>query len=864
VSPKKTLLLFLLAASILLPSSPSRAAPERVFKKILDNGLTVLVSERRPCGLISIHLNLKCGSSMEGEYLGTGISHLVEHMVYKGTMTRAAGQVEKEAKACGASISGATSYDKSSFSATVRPEFFPRILELLKDMMENASFDAEELKKEKEVILKEMNLQRDDPERSLFKLLWENAYTEHPYKYPTIGYEGPFNRLKRGDLLKYYNRMYVPNKMVLAITGDIDKDIAMEAAEEVFGDLTRTNYGDTRVRQEPLQLARRELDKPFASNLAYVAMGYHSTSLLDEDLFSMDVLAMILGQGDNSRLNEKLFKKEGLVHAISAYNYTPKDKGLFFITAISDPEDADRIEGSVKEAIDGLKKKPVLEEELERARNTVLASYLSSRQTSEGLAEDIADNELMTGSYAFSDRYIEGVKDVTGEDIMAAADKFLKDDNLTIVRLHPKGAIKKANETDDKVYSKPAIIKETLPNGIRVIVSESDKIPMVALTIGCLGGLRSEDAKTNGISNLVSRLLLKGTSKRSEGDIAGSVERLGGHLSPFSGFNSFGLGLTCFKQDLDRSLDLLSEVMTDSVFPEAQIEKEKTLAVAAIKGEDDDIFLKGELAFRKALFKDQPYGMRAAGEQDTINALSRGDIIDYYKRWVVADNLVISVSGDVDGRDAVERIRARFSGIKGGQPPRTGLAESRFGHPGEEVAFDMDKEESLIIKGYGTVPVSSPDRYPLVVLASMLSGGNGRLFSGIRDKLGLAYAVGCYGAFLADSGYFILYAATTRDRLPMARKELSDQMTALRSKGIAADELESAKRELITTNLSRLETNEFVSLQCLLDELYGLGADNIYRYGERIERVTRDDIARVVKKYFGPKEGVEVLINKNK
>src|SRR3989338_6357660 len=259
-------------------------------------------------------------------------------MVFKGTKSRPPGRIEEEA----------TSYDETSFHITAQPAYLLKILGLLRDMAENASFPEEELKKEKDVIIGELRLSQDSPGKEISRILFETAYLAHPYKYPPIGYEDRFRGLKRQDLLTYYNRMYSPNRMVLAIVGDVDRDASLEMAEAVFGDFKRNNYRPIVTQREPQQISKRILEKPFETNLAYISMGYHYTSILDEDLFKLDLLAIILGQGDSSRLNTALLKADRLVYSISAYNYTPQDPGLFIISASSGTETFERVEDAVR------------------------------------------------------------------------------------------------------------------------------------------------------------------------------------------------------------------------------------------------------------------------------------------------------------------------------------------------------------------------------------------------------------------------------------------------------------------------------------------------------------------------------------
>ncbi|MBI4974632.1 MAG: insulinase family protein, partial [Candidatus Omnitrophica bacterium] len=540
---------------------------------VLENGLTILAKDSLPRDLAAIDIKIKAGSGLEGEYAGSGISHFVEHMVFKGTKTRAAGAIEKEIKSYGGFINAAASHDLTSFTVTVPSEHLKEAISLLKDMLLNATFEKKEFEKEREVILKEMKLNRDEPNARLSKLLYDTAYIGHPYRYPVIGYEQAFRALKREDLIKYYNKMYVPNRIVIAVVGGIDKVDAIAAIEKEFESFKPPNYMIDLQAVEPMQISARRSEEGMAISLSYLAMGFHSTRLLDKDLFAMDVLSMILGRGDNSRLNTVLFKEKEMVHSISSWNYTPKDPGLFVITASLDKENLGSVEKAVLDEVDKLKNEGAKDDEIEAAKRMVLSDYIFSRQTLEEEASDISANEVLTGDYAFSRRYVDGVQSVSKEDLKRVANKILRNDNLTVVRLVPASFI--AYEPKAAVAStiEPTIKKEILPNGLRILVREDRKTPTISISVAMLGGLSVEDKHTNGISNLTARMLLKGTGIRKESDIEGALENRGGAIAPFSGFNSFGVNLTLLKPDLDFALDILKDILRDSTFPQDELGK---------------------------------------------------------------------------------------------------------------------------------------------------------------------------------------------------------------------------------------------------------------------------------------------------
>lgn len=859
---KFLLLAFFTTAFILFSQNTGESAVqnEAVIRKVLDNGLTVLVKESDPKGLVAVEVQIIAGSSFEGVSYAKGISHMVEHMLFKGTGSRKPGDIEREIKSYGGFINGAVSQDTAEYRVVVPSEYLPKTLAVLKDMFRDAAFDAGELSKERDVILKEINLYKDDPERKITRLLHENAYTRHPYRYPGTGYEDGLKSLRRDDLVNFYEARYVPNRMIISVVGGMDAASMLSAVEKEFGDIRRPDYSPLPYRSiEPPQVGARRVIDSASTTLGYLAIAYHSTSILSQDLFALDVLAMILGRGDNSRLNVSLFKEKGLVHTVYAYNHTPMDPGLFTIMAITDADKIQAAESAVLDEIERLKTSFVTDEELERARKTVISDYILSRQTLEGQAQDLASNEALTGRYDFSLRYIDGIKGVTKESVKDAACRYLQQDGMTSVKLIPESATGGMAPVDKYPEKKAAIKKERLPNGLTVIAREDHKIPAVSITMAFGGGLIRETQEKCGISSLTSQMLLKGTRNRGEKEIAGAIENEGGRIEPFSGYDSFGINCTMMKEDLGIALDTIKDIAESSTFPEAELEKERSLAIAKIRAEDDDIVDSGFNIMMGNLFSGYPYGLRKSGTISSISSLSRDDVVKFYNDHCVAENAVIAVSGDIDPATVINDIKSKFKDLPEGAslPAAAPMGDTGTGTRKELL---MNKEESLVLIGFRSVDNKSPDKYALQVLSSIMSGHSGRLYSNLRDKMHLAYSLGCVSAPLNSSGFFALYIITTQEMLQAAKKALAAEIASSIQKPPSDEELSLAKRELIFSRKTDMQTNEFFSMRMAIDELCGLGYDDMDKFDSAISAVTKDDVAAVSKKYLSGERSAEVVI----
>ncbi len=407
--------------------------------RTLDNGLRVIIREDHRNPIVVFSAFMATGSAAEGQYLGCGISHLAEHMLFKGTAKYPVGAIENILHKYGGMIDGFTSYDYTGFRITILKEHREIALDILKEMLTNPTFDKKELKKEKQVIEREMDLGEDNPEKKISNLTFSNAYIRHTYRIPVIGYKENFETLTRDDLVRFFNLNYTPQKLIIAIVGDIDKDTVFKEVEKVFGGIRRGRNTASVLPVEPPQRGERYIGKKMAVEGAYLNIAFHSTSLLNSDLYALDLLSFILGQGESSILNQEIRLKRQLVSSIGCYNYTPRDPGLFIISSVLK-------EGGVQEALDGIlkeldsvKENGVSEADLTKGKNNFIASYIYQKETIESRADDLAMGELLTGNPGFFKTYTDRIRTVTLKEIRAVARKYLTDDNMTVVALSKSG-----------------------------------------------------------------------------------------------------------------------------------------------------------------------------------------------------------------------------------------------------------------------------------------------------------------------------------------------------------------------------------------------------------------------------------------
>jgi len=837
-------------------------AAEEAGRYLLKNGLTVLIEESRKSPLVAIEARIKTGSATEQGYLGSGISHFVEHMLFKGTPKwPGPGDIEREIKSVGGYINAFTSHDSTGVDIIVPSKYANKALEILKSILTESLFDPDELEKERAVILKEVRLDNDEPARYLSILLWSNMFKAHNYRFPVIGYEGIFKKLKREDLLNYYKSNYIPDNTVLAVVGDIDREEAFKTIDDLFGAIDRVSPPQAYYAQEEPQASELDAEEERDVLLAYISMGFHSVSVKDKDMFSLDVLSMLLGSGEDSRLYKKLYKEKKIVLSVGSFDYTPRSPGIFEINAVLKKENIKTALDEIWKQIDAVKTNMVSDKELGKARNCVLSGYVFSRQTVQDKASDLAGNEAIIGDYDFSRKYVAGINTVTKESVMAAAQKYLKRENLTVIKLVPR-EVKKPPEKKETAAGGllSNLEKFELSNGMKVLILQDRSLPIVSINAIGIGGLRTENFKNNGISNLVSDTLLCGTKNRSEEEIFSQTESAGASMDSSSGSNTFSISASGLSGDFGLLAGIFSDALENPLFAPDKIEREIAAIKDGIKGIDDDIYQSGMRTVKYTLFKSHPYRFPATGRIATISGLSRPEVLDYYRTYYCPGNIVLSVSGDVDKKAAKETIAGLFEKFEKRPLPKVRPPQEKRRTAPRILTRLTQKEQSLILLGYLGANIYNHDKYALQVLSSVLSGVNGRLSKTIREEKGLAYTLDAVSAPGIDTGMIIFYAATTSENLETAKDALLKEISRLKKEGISAEELKSSRRELIGLHQMGLQKIRDIALTASVDELYGLGVDNLLKYEDRINHITKECVVRAARKYLGDNSYVLFMI----
>lgn len=830
----------------------------------LDNGMQVLLEENRTSPVVSFNALVRAGSAIESNE-ESGMCHLIEHMLFKGTPSRPAGTIARDVEAAGGEINAYTSLDQTVFYINMATRFSKKGLAILADAVQHPLFDEQELLREKEVVLEEIRREQDNPGRMVIEHLFDAAYKKHAYRRPIIGFPATVKSFTRNQILDFYHRWYAPKNMVFIAVGDFETKRMLEEIRRYFDRFKGPEAPKAPPPAEPAQDRLRLVVKKMNIQSTYLALGFHIPAIIHPDVPAMDVLGHVMGGSESSRLEQEIKEKRRLAHHIYAYAFTPKDPGLLVVGATLADQDAPLTIDAVRQEIERIREEPITSEELSRAKVSIRSNEIYDRETVGGQAAKLATFLATAGSHEFERRYYQMLADVNTHSVREVARRYLAPDKATAVLLVPgdskwlksKGPLASALAPTGKgrrvkpPTERPAPRKIQLKNGATMILIENHSLPIIAVNAAALGGLRYETKSNNGVSALMARLLTKGTTQRSAVSIAKEMERLAGHIEGVSGRNIVGLKCEFLSEHLHDGLTLFADVLTHPAFSSQQVAKEKRHTLKVIKDQEDILSTLVFNEFLKRLFPRHPYGLRMLGSKESVRRLGPADIKRFHTKVARASGVVITIAGDFNPAEVEKLANELLVDLPKGRPTVPKIKpEPRPTEPRSSQIIKKEKQQAHIMLGFMGTTFTSADRYAMTVLNNILAGQGGRLFLTLRDKMSLAYAVSLVNQAGIDPGCFAVYIGTDPGKVDTAIGAINRELEHVCQERVSPQELERSKQFLVGTYELDTQRNSSLANIYVLNELYGLGLGEFERYPQQILKVTRDDVLRAAKRHI--------------
>ena len=843
---------------ILLISTNITLAGEGLNKYILNNGQNVIIKEVHTNPIVTVDTWIKTGSINEDDS-NNGVSHFLEHLFFRGSKNHAPGEFDQLLETKGAVTNAATSKDYTHYYITIPSKFFDDAIELHSDMLLNPLLPRKELEKERKVVIEEIAKDENSPQHVVYDNLVSMIYSTHPYKRKVIGKKEIVDNIPREKIMEYYNRWYLPSNMTTVIVGDVNSSDALEKVKKHFGSNINKTQKSSYPKEKPLNQQKRKIAH-LDSQSGYMLIGFRGVNINNPDSYALDVLAAILGDGKSSVFYKNIKDKLQLAFSISASNSGFRDDGIFYISANFTPEKLNKLEDEIFKEISYIQNYGVTPEQVSLAKNVIERDTYYERESVSNIAQEIGYVMTVSGNICVYEDYVKNIKKVTPEQVKRAAIKYLGKEKsaVSIVLPNSSGEVK-ASVTTKSSYIEPKLVSQNngtseyeLSNGATVLLTPNTSNEIVGITIFAKGGNFLEPKY--GISNMTASSMLKGTTNYSATELARILEDNGIKIVPSTKSDAFVVSVLTTSNQYDKTLELISEVLNNSTFPDSEIDKVKKEKLNTIKKSRDIPLNLAIEGYKDLIFENTPYTNSTILLEKNIPQITSQDIKNYYGKIFEPKNIVISINGNVPKEKTFEAFsnmlttknnpEFSYSQKSGTIKPLTSIKQ--------RIKQTSATNTDWILLGWQVAGLENKKDYAaLQVIDSILGTGlSSRLFKNLRDQEGLAYQLGSSYSANALGGAFLLYIGTNPETYEKSLNGLKNEIQALKTVYVGSKELQEAKDKLIGHFILSLETNMDKASTLGWFQTSGNGYRFVNEYEKLINSVTESDIMRVANKYF--------------
>lgn len=865
------------------PSSAGDTLTKNVQQTTLSNGLTVLTKEVHTAPVVSVQVWYRVGARNEKPG-SSGIAHQLEHLLFKGTHQRPI-QFGRLFSALGSDSNAFTSYDMTAYFGTVSRDKLEALLVLEADRMRHARIDAEQLASEQRVVISELQGYENSPEYRLGKAVMQQAFPDHPYGLSVGGSKADVEKFTAPQVKDYYDRFYCPSNAVLVITGDFETAATLALVKQTFGDFAASAVEpmitaplEARGEGNPNPIILREPGSTSLLEAVYPLPNVHHP-----DVPALDIMDSVLSAGRNSRFYQALIES-GLASYVSAYAVALMEPGWYNISVVAAPDqDLKTLDQVLQDTIAEIQQQPVSAEELQRAKVQLRASLILSNREIDHQASQLAYNQIVSGDYRYSDRYLARLEAVTAADVQRVAAQYLQPSQRTSGWFEPSqltdqpfigsSATQTAEDFSPSEPVNPAVVAQYLPpvletasstqalpekvvlsNGLRVLLLEDHSSPTVTLS-GYIQAGNSFDLQSPGLAGLTADNLLSGTQTKDALTLAKALEDCGAGLD----FSSFREGVDiegyALADDASILLDTLADVLQNATFPKQEVLRSQQRALSGLRMELDDPGRLARRVFQQHIYP-ATHPFHSFPTEQSLNAITRDDLQQFYQVHYRPQRTVLTLVGDFKVAEISDKLE-HLLGTWQAPDSAPSLSFPAVTQPSEieRVQVPMTgKSQVVTYMGYCGIHRHDPRYYAAVLFNQVLGGDTlaSRLGTEIRDRQGLTYGIYSYFAAGEQAGPFAIQMQTSSEDSEQAISSTLMLLRQLRDSGITADELETVKRTLVNSYPVDLAAPDLLAQRILMNEVHGLPLTSIQDFPQKLQSVSLDDVNAAIATLIHP------------
>ncbi len=868
-----------------------------VIKKVLSNGLTVLLKPSSVVPKVSVQLWYNVGSKDE-KTSEKGIAHLIEHMIFKGTKKLSECDINLITHKLSGYTNAFTSYDYTGYLFDFPSQQWEPALNILADCMHNATFKEEHLNSELKAVIQELKMYKDSYTSSVVEDLVGMMFPDHPYHYPIIGYKQDLWSLKRESLVNFYKKHYIPNNATLVIVGDIDPDKTIELVKKEFGHLTPNFEYKKEVFYHGSDLQSKSVTIYRDVQLPSYIIAWEIPGAVHKVDYLVDIILWVLADGKGSRLYKKLVDERELVTDLDVFTYDLFDAGiLFFYFQPREGVTFDQIIQVVHQELADIVTNGVTHNELVRAIKQVEVDQLSLLENLSKQAYELGKFYLATGDENYLYTRTQQSKDELAADVQSFVRNYLRPALMQRGLVEPISEQEKqhwlllqelSDEEDARILSgrsreeaveegcqvkeikvvppKPFAFPRAkvfeLDNGLKVLSHASSHLPKIDFLVDFVADHLYDPKGKEGISAFVAAMLLEGTKDYSAQEFADTAESLGMSISSSPG----QIKMSVLSEDLPKALELLQQMLVHATMNNDAIERVRARMLAGLKEYwDAPEQFAGQLV-RQDIYKDHPYSKNAMGTAEGVQAITRDDIIAHYKKYFSPCGARMAIVGDMKNYTLQQVLSEVLSSWKGTAVEPLVFPEIKP-VKWHEVNYPIMRDQTVLYYGALSVSRLDKDYDKLLLFDQIFTGGvlgsmASRLFD-LREQSGLFYTIG--GSLLSrvdkDKGLIVIRTIVSNDRLKEAEVAIEYVIDSAINE-VSDDEFTEAQQAIINSLVSAFESNISTAATLLALDKFGLPNDYFDTRAAHLAQTSKQEMQEVVKRYLTRERFVLVRVGR--
>ncbi len=824
----------------------------------LDNQLKVVYSTDTSNPLICIQLYIRVGSAWEAEE-EAGLSHFIEHMVFKSTTGYPDNSLSERITFLGGQVNAYTEYDSTCFYITIPAVYFKEALELIAQLARFAEFREIDFKSEKKVIIEECKQYQNDPEDFFLEYVASDYFKFNPYRNPIIGTLDKINGYRISDIEKFYRKYYLPNNAFLVITGDIAEKQIKTAVKEYFGTWQKQiiNKQIPTTEDFPVKPSFKHLKKKINSDI----ISFVLPDLADAhpDSYSLSLISQAFAIGKKSRLYKRLFHQEKLVDSIRAHSLSGINNGITII--MINPKKRASIEKIIeifREELAVFHQFGLDVNEVESSKKDLIYYYRYAYEYNESLASSLGSEELLSKFENFL-KYPDKIKALKMEQINGVVRKYYNPEVLQIYHIGKievdTGRIKRCLEPvttrKKQITGNKDVYIDSLPNGMKLIFKKISGKPVIGISLSSEVSQLNEDLDKLGLNLLTSALLLYGNEKRNYDQLLNYCSENGIHVGISPKSETTSINIKCFKENLNVALEIMADVILTPTFPAEHLESLKQTNISNLTRMKDYPQYYASRLWKEQIFGKKSNLLNSTGTGESVRRFTGRKVKEWYKRYYNYTDMTLTIVGDFDFDHTLNACIALF-------PPAEKLNGRREQIPifhSEQIKQKTRRtglnQSYINLGGFGCNALDVEKNTAFHVLAQIIGGDmNSLLFNEIRDKLGLAYSVEFDFRSVRSLGYFQISAIVDKKNEAKTLDSIISVLDDIKQNGITSYDLEKTKNYIRGQRLMDEESVLSKAQTLSILEALGFGYEYYLDRDVRLGNVNIDQIHQIAAEYF--------------